>query len=113
MILQIKNNKFKVKSVITQKDTQKGMMGRDFDDDFNGMLFLMDKGAHGFWMKDCVIPLDIIFINGNTITKIHHNCPPCKSNDCPSYVGTGDSILELKGNTCKELGIKEGDIIRY
>ena len=47
-------------------------------------------------MKDCKIPLDIIFINGNKITKIHHNCPPCKSNDCPSYVGTGDSILELK-----------------
>jgi uncharacterized membrane protein (UPF0127 family) len=113
MILKINDNKFKVKTMITKKDTQKGMMGRDFDSTFNGMLFLMDQGHHGFWMKNCIIPLDIIFINGNEITKIHHNCPPCETKDCPSYVGEGDTILELKGGTCKKLGIKDGDIIRY
>jgi uncharacterized membrane protein (UPF0127 family) len=113
MILKINDNKFKVMVMMTQKDTQKGMMGRDFDSNFNGMLFLMDKGPHGFWMKDCIIPLDIIFIDGNTITKIHHSCPPCKSEDCPSYVGTGDTILELRGGTCGELSIKEGDKILY
>jgi hypothetical protein len=113
MIIKINNNKFKVKPMITKKDTQKGMMGRDFDSTFNGMLFLMDKGHHSFWMKGCIIPLDIIFINGDTITKISHNCQPCKTDECPNYMGSGDTILELKGGTCKKLGIESGDIIRY
>ena len=113
MYVTINKEIFKVKVCETQSDVEKGMMGRDFDSNFNGMLFLMDKGPHGFWMKDCIIPLDIIFIDGNTITKIHHSCPPCKSEDCPSYVGTGDTILELKGGTCRELSIKEGDKILF
>ena len=113
MIINIGNHKFKVKVVFSQKDTSKGMMGRDFDNTFNGMLFLMDDGEHAFWMKDCIIDLDIIFIKNNTITKIHHNCPPCQSDDCPNYIGNGDMILELKGGTCKKFGIKEGESILF
>ena len=41
MILKINDNKFKVKVMMSQKDTQKGMMGRDFNSNFNGMLFLI------------------------------------------------------------------------
>jgi hypothetical protein len=62
MNISINNHKFTVKTMVTQKDTQKGMMGKDFDSTFNGMLFLMDYGQHCFWMKNCIIPLDIIFI---------------------------------------------------
>ena len=45
------------------------------------------------------------------ITKIHHNCPPCKTKDCENYCGEGDMILEVQGGTCKKLGIKSGDTI--
>ena len=111
MLINIGNHKFKLKVVFSQKDTSKGMMGKNFDNTFNGMFFLMNPGEHAFWMKNCIIPLDIIFIEDNVITKIHHNCPPCKTEDCPNYFGTGDTILELKGNTCKKLGIKVGDFV--
>ena len=113
MRLKIKNNTFKIKTVFSQKDTQKGMMGRDFDSTFNGMLFLMSRGQHCFWMKNCITNLDIIFIDGNEITEIHHNCPPCVSNDCNNYCGEGDMILEIKGGSCKKMGIKVGDIINF
>jgi uncharacterized membrane protein (UPF0127 family) len=113
MIISIKNKKFNVKTVLTEKDMQKGMMGKDFDSTFNGMLFIREMGQHCFWMKNCIIPLDIIFIDGNTITSIHHNCPPCTTNHCENYCGDGDMVLELKGGTSKELGLLEGDEIIF
>ena len=47
----------------------------------------------------------------NTISKIFHNCPPCKTKECENYCSEGDMILELQGGTCKELGIKTGNKI--
>ena len=46
-----------------------------FDKDFNGLLFLMGGKKQCFWMKNCLIPLDIIIIKNNVIVNIHHNCP--------------------------------------
>jgi uncharacterized membrane protein (UPF0127 family) len=113
MRISINGHKFVVKTMITSKDKSNGMMNKTFTSNNQGMLFLMDKDDHYFWMKNCVIPLDIIFIDENTITKIHHNCKPCKGNDCPNYSGYGDMILEINGGVCKELKIKEGDQINF
>lgn len=113
MLININNETFKVKPVFTEKDTSKGMMGRKFDSSFNGMLFMMGSGQHCFWMKNCIIPLDIIFIQNNTISKIHHNCPPCKIEDCVNYCGNGDLVLEIEGGVCKQLDITEGDIVDF
>ena len=113
MNIRINNNKFVVKTMITPKDKSNGMMGKKFDKTFNGMLFLMDDTDHCFWMKNCIIPLDIIFIKDGCISNIHHNCPPCKSKDCGNYCGEGDIILEVKGGTCKSLDIKLDDRIKF
>ena len=111
MELTINKNKFKVKTVISSKDTSEGMMNKQFDNTFNGMLFIMSEGYHSFWMKNCIINLDIIFIEEGIISKIHHNCTPCKTKECKHYTGEGDMILEVLGGTCKKLGIKVGDEI--
>ena len=111
MLVTINDVQFKVKLLNTQEETRKGMMGKDFDKSFNGMLFDMGKGEHCFWMKNCIIPLDIIFIKDDKISKIHHKCPPCKTEDCKSYCGKGEYVLEVKGGTCKKLGIKVGDLV--
>jgi len=113
MLISINNIKFKVKVAISQKETQKGMMGKKFDGNFNGMLFVMDGDEYCFWMNNCIINLDIIFIQDGMITKIHHNCPPCKNDECRNYCGEGDMVLEVKGGTCKENGIFEGDELVY
>jgi uncharacterized membrane protein (UPF0127 family) len=113
MKLKIKDKIINTKVMVSQKDIQTGMMGKNFNDKFNGMLFIMDGDEHCFWMKNCIIPLDIIFIKNNTITKIHHNCSPCESDECPNYCGSGDMVLELPGNYCKENDVTEGDKIIY
>lgn len=109
----INENIFKVK-VISDKTSQRiGMQKKRFNSDFEGLLFLMGGKEQCFWMKDCIIPLDIIMIKNNVIVNIHHNCPPCKGDDCPSYCGKGNIVLELEGGTCEQLGIEPGDIVEY
>lgn len=110
MKVKINNNLFDVKTVMTPKDIQKGMMGKKFDG-FDGMLFFMKDEPHSFWMKNCIVHLDIIFIDGDKIVKIHHNCKPCMSNDCEHFEGYGNLVLELPGGTCKNYQIKDGDEI--
>jgi len=111
MKVKINNNMFDVKTVLTSKDTQNGMMGKKFDG-FDGMLFFMKNEPHSFWMKNCLVHLDILYIDNNKITKIHHNCKPCFTKECEHYEGNGDMVLELPGGTCKTYDIKEDDEIK-
>jgi uncharacterized membrane protein (UPF0127 family) len=113
MKLGINGHKFKVKVQTSLEETQDGMMNKTFDKTFNGMLFIMKTQEHCFWMKNCITPLDIIFIDGDEITKIHHNCQPCEDEPCKRYCGDGGYILEIKGGTCKKLGIKKGDVVTF
>lgn len=112
MRIKIGQNIFHVKLVTSKFDKAQGMMKRRFTDEFNGMLFLMEDDTNCFWMKDCIISLDIIFIDGNTISKIFHNCKPCTDEDCKNYCGDGRLILEIQGNSSNKLGIKKGDEIK-
>ena len=92
------------------------MMGREFIG-FDGILFFMGKGEHSFWMLNCIIPLDIIFIDENhRITKIHHNCEPCEPYEyelCQTYEGSGTYVLEIEGGRCQDENIEEGDICKF
>ena len=113
MIISIKDNKFNCKVVATPKKIREGMMFKKFDG-FDGMFFIMpQEGPQSFWMKNCIIPLDIIFITKDIITDMSRNCPPCVSEQCPSYEGEGGFVLELPGGTCKDLGIRIGDRVDY
>ena len=108
----INNNIFKPILCTTKKSIEEGMMGKNFNTNFDSMLFMMgEESKQSFWMYNCIIPLDIIMIDSNnTITEIHSNCPTCnKMNDCSSYHGFGDKVLELPAGTCKSCNIKKGD----
>lgn len=92
------------------KDHIKGLSNRD-KVEFDGMIFIYDK-PHNllFHMKDCKIPLDILFCKDGQVVDIHHNCPPCKSLPCKKYEcsSPSDLVIELPGKTCYVLGIKSG-----
>jgi len=113
MKVNINENIFKVKSLVDKKSQKVGMQKRRFDSTFDGLLFLMGGKKQCFWMKDCIIPLDIIMIKNNVIVNIHHDCPQCNSENCPSYCGRGNIVLELAGGTCEELNIQPGDWVEY
>ena len=106
----INNYVFKTKVLTNDKDIELGMMGKKFTSSFDALLFVMNQSKSAFWMKNCIVPLDVIFIQNRKITKIHHNCPPCKTKECTMYPGKGNLIIEMPGGTCKMLNIKQGNM---
>jgi len=105
MNVKINDQTFNAEYLSTPEDLQKGMMGRT---ELNGcMVFKMGKGHHRFWMEGCLIPLDIVFINKNRISRIHHNCQPCKDDCTERFTGIGDHVVEFPAGTCD--GFRIGD----
>lgn len=98
MNVNINNQSFPVERLSSNEDKLKGMQGRESLD--GCLLFDMGLGHHSFWMKDCLIPLDIVFLNKNRISKIHNNCQPC--DECSErFTGIGDKVLEFPAGTAK------------
>jgi len=93
-MVHINGKTFPAEYLFEPEEQQKGMMGRD---NLNGcMVFPLNQGHHSFWMKDCLIPLDIVFVNKNRITRIHQNCPPAgDESELPRYTGIGDHVIEF------------------
>jgi uncharacterized membrane protein (UPF0127 family) len=95
----------------------KGLMFRDHIPDDFGMLFVFpDERTRSFWMKNCRINLDIIYLNrAKQVVDIHQNVPPCRDDPCPTYVSKEPAqyVLELRGNRADELKIKLGDTLFF
>ncbi len=63
-VLASGNITFKCELADTDAERQNGLMNRESMDEDIGMLFAFDSPMSvSFWMKDTLIPLDIIFIN--------------------------------------------------
>jgi len=92
----------------------KGLMYRESMPQDSGMLFVFpDEAPRSFWMKNTLIPLDMIFIDSSgIITSISRNVLPCKTLVCESYYGTGKYVLEVNGGFSDASGLKEGDKLR-
>ena len=77
------------------------------------MLFVFEKeDVYQFWMKDTLIPLDMIWIDeGGKIVFIKENAEPCESEPCESFVPDGKAkyVLEINGGMTKLRGIDIGD----
>jgi len=111
-----KNNCFQVEIVKTELERGKGLMYRENLDKNKGMLFIFNKeGIYSFWMKNTLIPLDIIWINANgEVVFINKNTQPCKSLLCPSIIPSARAIyvLEVNAGICQEIGLKIGDLVK-
>jgi uncharacterized membrane protein (UPF0127 family) len=125
---RINQDIFKTKVLISDKEREKGMMGKTFNSGFSAALFVMNANnnthnnnnnpinhniRHSFWMAGCIIPLDIIFVKNGKITGIHHSCPPCTSAPCRRYSGVGDYVIEMPGGTCKKMNIKRNAAVDF
>ena len=79
-----------------------------------GMIFPMSPPRQAaFWMRNTVIPLDIIFIGSDRrILNIAANAVPYSEEPLPS-VGAAAGVLELNGGRAAQLGISAGDRVEW
>lgn len=105
-----------VSLAITPEEQARGYMGhREIPPD-EGMLFLNRTPAvRHFWMKNCLVPIDMIWLTeDHRIAFIQHSAPPCASDPCPVFGPSTPTfdILEVRGGTAREKGLKMGDQLR-
>jgi len=110
MNIKINNINLPVTLCATQSKIQKGVQGLDSLNG-KGYLFFLENGQHSFWMKDCIIPIDIIYIQQGKVTKIYNDCQPCNEESCERYVGEGDMVLEVESGFCTHNSIDVGNLI--
>ncbi len=94
----------------TPAEQQRGLMYRNALADGHGMLFVFDTDVdHQFWMKNTLIPLDMLFIaHDGRIVGIHPEATPLST----VQIGVGAPsryVLEVPGGWAKRHGVATGD----
>lgn len=101
----------------TDDQRMQGLMYRESLPDGQGMYFIFEEEANrAFWMKNTLIPLDMIFIDEEgMIVSIQKQVQPCKTPSCPSYpsVEPAKFVLEIGGGESDALGIDVGDTVTF
>jgi uncharacterized membrane protein (UPF0127 family) len=98
----------------TDEKRHRGLMFRNKMEENQGMLFIFDnEEIQSFYMKNTLIPLDIIFINAKKqIVKIYKNTTPLSEKDLPSFKPCL-YVVEVNGGYTDKYKIKEGDYIDW
>jgi len=99
----------------TSERVMYGYMYRTEVRDDEGMVFVYpEPGVHSFWMKNTLVPLDIIWLADDfSIIHMEVPAPPCKADPCPSYgpMRVSRYILEARAGTAARERLKPGDRI--
>ncbi len=112
--LMINDYTFNTEIASTKEQKAKGMMFRPNIKENQAMLFAYESPRKMyFWMKNMLIPLDILFFDKNKkLVEIKKNVPPCLTSDCPTYptqLNNSQFVLEIKSGLADSLNIKVGD----
>jgi uncharacterized membrane protein (UPF0127 family) len=111
-----KQTSFLAEVAVTQQETAKGLMYRQSLAKDRCMFFVYgEDGYHAIWMKNCLIALDVAWVDAEgKVLETTEQVPPCspmRGDDCPTYGGTLPSryFIEFPAGTFKHLGLKKGD----
>lgn len=106
-----------VETARTPSEQARGLMFRTLLPEDHGMLFIFKRlGKNRFWMKNTLIPLDIIWLDARKrIIHIEYQVPPCKLDPCPDYGPSADSlyVLEVNSGVVHKRGLQIGMALTF
>jgi uncharacterized membrane protein (UPF0127 family) len=107
-------HRFVAEVAATPEQQERGLMFRRELGPDRGMIFPYDPPqVVGFWMKNTLIPLDMLFVDGQgRIVSLHERAVPGSL----ETIGSGApvrAVVELNGGTVARLGIKPGDRVLF
>lgn len=107
---------YRIELARTPEEQQRGLMFRESLPERSGMLFLFDDDSpHRFWMKNTMIPLDMIWMDGTgKVVFVSANTPPCQADPCPSYGPDAPiaSVLEIAGGMAAKEKVVVGAVLK-
>jgi uncharacterized membrane protein (UPF0127 family) len=95
-------------------DRALGLMFRPEMADTTGMLFIFDnEEIQAFWMRNTIIPLDILYVNAkNEIVDIYKHTKVKSDLSMPSS-DPALYVVEVNAGYCDKHGIEEGDLVEF
>lgn len=115
--IQIGSTTIFVKTARTPEQQRKGLSGKISLPGEQGMLFIFSKpGMYGFWMKDMLFSIDMIWIQNGKILTIEKDVAPEPYVKNPKifYPPTPvTEVLEVNAGFAKAKGFKEGDEVIF
>jgi uncharacterized membrane protein (UPF0127 family) len=116
----VKGKKFMAEIAVTPAEQQKGLMYRQSLAADRCMVFLYEEdGEHKIWMKNCLISLDVAWVDKDgKVVETYEKAPPCSpmlGDNCPTYGGTlpARHFIEFPVGTFKRIGLKKGDKLSF
>jgi len=112
--VSLNNQPFYLEVAKTTEEKSQGLMFRESLPKNHGMIFIYNEDKErSFWMKNTLIPLDLIFISSNnTIVEIKENIQPCEIENCPSYKSKpAKYVIEINAGLSEEIGLTEGNVV--
>ncbi len=110
----VKSKKIDIEIAENNEEHEKGLMYRAYLPDSTGMLFIFEnESLRNFWMKNTIIPLDIIYLDSNKkIISIAENTTPYSEEGIPS-LGVAKYVVEVNAGFTKRNNIQKGDEISF
>lgn len=106
--------RFTVELADEPAERAQGLMNREKLGASQGMLFVYEAPQRvSFWMKNTLIPLDMIFLDETgTVLRVHDNAVPLDTTAIEGGAGV-KFVLEINGGLAKRLGIGPGSELRH
>jgi len=115
LAVTLHGQRFAVELATNEAARERGLMMRTSLAPGRGMLFVFpDTAPRGFWMKNTLIPLDILYFDAQRrLVSAQLEVPPCKADPCAIYPSAGPAryVLELSAGTAKRIGVRDGDVL--
>lgn len=113
--VQLHGQQFAIELATTDAARTQGLMNRTHLAADHGMLFVFAESApQAFWMKNTLIPLDILYFDdARRLVSMQLDVPPCKADPCAIYPSNAPAryVLELAAGTARRVGIRNGDVL--
>ncbi len=100
----------------TPEKRRQGLMYREQLGAGEGMLFVFETEAvYGFWMKNTLIPLDIIWLDSSKKVVHIETAVPCTTERCISYTPSAAALYVVEANAgfAEENGIEIGTPVEF
>ncbi len=111
--VELHGQRFSIELATNDAAREHGLMTRTKLAADHGMLFVFAKsGPQAFWMKNTLIPLDILYFDdARQLVSMQLDVPPCTADPCPVYPSAGSAryVLELSAGTARRIGVQPGD----